>query len=102
MNKISLKMLNSFYYVRMIASALIDFTKMVNMGMILEEGVREGHLSKDETSTNKKYGSNFSNKKEGETNAVSAGRKMRPYLMKISQSRQHQHQVSSVIPVFSQ
>ena len=36
------------------------------MGMRLEEGVREGHLSKEEVSTSKKYGSGFARKKEGE------------------------------------
>lgn len=38
------KMLSPFYYDRMVASAPSDFTKMVNMGLILEEGVREGQL----------------------------------------------------------
>ncbi|KAI5407897.1 hypothetical protein KIW84_053949 [Lathyrus oleraceus] len=42
MTKIFLKTLSSFYYERMIASAPSDFTEMVNMGMRLEEGVREG------------------------------------------------------------
>jgi hypothetical protein len=39
MTKIFLKTLISFYYEHMIASAPNDFTKMVNMGMRLEEGV---------------------------------------------------------------
>ena len=51
MTKIFLKTLSSFYYERMIASAPSDFTEMVNMGMRLEEGVREGRLSKDEGSS---------------------------------------------------
>jgi hypothetical protein len=58
----------------MIASAPNDFTKMVNMGMRLEEGVWEGWLSKDEAFASKKYGGSFSKKKEGETNTVSVGR----------------------------
>ena len=41
MTKIFLKTLSSFYYERMIASAPSDFTEMVNMGMRLEEGVRD-------------------------------------------------------------
>ena len=57
--KIFLKTLSSFYYERMIASALSDFTEMVNMGMRLEEGVREGRLSKEEVSSSKKYGSSL-------------------------------------------
>ena len=85
----------------MIASAPNDFIEMVKMGMILEEGVREGRLSKDETLTSKKYGESFSEKKEGETKAVSARRQRRPHVRKNSQSRQHHHQVSSVISVFT-
>ncbi|KAI5409895.1 hypothetical protein KIW84_055377 [Lathyrus oleraceus] len=54
-----------------------------------------------ESSASKKYGGSFSKKKEGETNAVSAGRQRRPHVRKNSQTRQHQHQVSSVIPVFT-
>ena len=64
----------------MIASAPSDFTKMVNMGMRLEEGFREGRLSKEEVSSSKKYGNNFARKKEGETNAVSVGRQRRPHV----------------------
>lgn len=45
---IFLKTLSLFYYERMIANAPSDFTKMVNMGMALEEGVHEGRLSKEE------------------------------------------------------
>ncbi|KAI5389576.1 hypothetical protein KIW84_075023 [Lathyrus oleraceus] len=58
----------------MIANAPTDFTEMVNMGMRLEEGVREGRLSKDEASTSKKYGSSFSKRKDNETNTISSGR----------------------------
>lgn len=39
MTKIFLKTLSSFYYENMVASAPSDFTKMVNMGMHIEEGV---------------------------------------------------------------
>ncbi|KAI5427741.1 hypothetical protein KIW84_032957 [Lathyrus oleraceus] len=67
MTKIFLKTLSSFYYERMVASAPSDFTEMVNMGMRLEEGVREGHLSKDESSS-KRYGA--FKKKDGEAHAV--------------------------------
>ncbi|KAI5411982.1 hypothetical protein KIW84_056881 [Lathyrus oleraceus] len=69
MTKIFLKTLSSFYYERMIASALSDFTEMVNMGMRLEEGVREGRLTKDEGSSSKQYGA-FAKKKDGEAHAV--------------------------------
>ncbi|KAI5441843.1 hypothetical protein KIW84_011049 [Lathyrus oleraceus] len=67
-----------------------DFTKMVNMGMRLEEGVREGCFSKDEASASKKYGGSFSKRKEGETNSMSVGRKRRPHIRKSSQPRQQQ------------
>ena len=45
--KIYLKTLSSFYYGRMVASAPSDFTEMVNMGVRLEEAVREGRLTKE-------------------------------------------------------
>ena len=101
MTKIFFKTLSSFYYERMIARAPSDFTEMVNMGMRLEEGVREGRLSKEEVSSSKKYGSNLDRKKEGETNAVSMGRQRRPHVKRNPQPRQHHHQVSSIILVFS-
>lgn len=47
----------------MIARAPNDFIKILNMGMRLEEGVREGKLSREEVSTGKKYGSGFSKKR---------------------------------------
>ena len=84
MTKIFLKTLSSFYYERMIVSAPNDFTKMVNMGMRLEEGVREGRMSKEEVSSSKKYGSGFSKRKEGETNSVSVGRQRRPHIKRSS------------------
>ncbi|KAI5398873.1 hypothetical protein KIW84_064311 [Lathyrus oleraceus] len=55
-------------------SAPSDFTEMVNMGIRLEEGVREGRLSKEEASTSKKYGNSFSKKKDSDTNAISSAR----------------------------
>ena len=89
MTKIFLKTLSSFYYERMIASAPNNFTQMVSMGMRLEEGVRDGHLSKEEASSSKKYGGSFSKRKEEETTLVSVGRKRRPHVRKSSQPRQH-------------
>jgi len=47
MTKIFLNTLSQFYYERMIASAPSDFSEMVNMGMRLKEGVREGRLFKE-------------------------------------------------------
>ncbi|KAI5436176.1 hypothetical protein KIW84_022583 [Lathyrus oleraceus] len=55
LTKIFLKTLSSFYCERLIASSPNDFTEMVNMGMRLEGGVREGRLSKEEASASKKY-----------------------------------------------
>ena len=101
MTKIFLKTLSSFYYEKMIASAPSDFTEMVNMGMRLEEGVREGRLSREEVSSNKRYDNSFNKKKESEANAVSSGRQSRPQIRRSQPPRQHHHQVSSGIPVFS-
>ena len=71
MTKIFLKTLDSFYYERMVASAPSDFTKMVGMGVRLEEAMREGRLTRDEGSSGtKKQSYGFSRKKEGDTNFV--------------------------------
>ncbi|GAU52023.1 hypothetical protein TSUD_418400, partial [Trifolium subterraneum] len=53
-----------------------SFTEMVEMGMCLEEGIRQGRLIKENapTSTNKKYGNSFSKKKESEVGMVAQGR----------------------------
>ena len=48
MMKIFLKTLGALYYERMVASAPSDFTEMVGMGIILEEVVREGRLTRGE------------------------------------------------------
>lgn len=66
MIKIFLKTLSLFYYDCMIASTPNDFTKVVNMGMWLEEPVPEGHLTKEVGSFSniKKFGSGFIKKKE--------------------------------------
>jgi hypothetical protein len=53
MAKIFLKTLSSFYYEWVIASSPSNFTEMVNMGVRLEEGVREGRLTRDEGSSAK-------------------------------------------------
>lgn len=72
MTKMFLKMLSSFYYERMAASAPNNFTEMVGMGVHLEEGVREGQFTMESGSSNKikKYGSDFQKKKKDETNVV--------------------------------
>ena len=65
MTKIFLKTLGVFYYERMVASASSDFTEMVGMGIWLEEAVREGRLTKSESSRNmKKPSYGFAKKKE--------------------------------------
>ena len=81
MTKIFLKTLSSFYYERMIASAPNEFTEMVNMGMWLEEAVREGRLTKEVGSSSnvKKFGSGFIKKKEHEVNVVLRDRQRRRY-----------------------
>jgi hypothetical protein len=92
MTKIFLKTLGSFYYERMIASAPSDFTEMVNMGMRLEEGVREGRLIKESGSSNihtKKFEGSFPKKKEQEVGMVAQGR---------PRGGNYQHHVSAVTP----
>ncbi|KAK2427030.1 hypothetical protein QL285_025638 [Trifolium repens] len=91
MTKIFLKTLGSFYYERMIASAPSDFTEMVNMGMRLEEGVREGRLIKESGSSNihtKKFEGSFPKKKEQEVGMVAQGR---------PRGGNYQHHVSAAV-----
>ena len=101
MTKIFLKTLSSFYYERMIASAPSDFTEMVNMGMRLEEGVREGRLTREEGSSAKRYGA-FAKKKDGEAHAVISHEKpRRPSVRrKTVRPASNQHQVAHITPVF--
>ena len=101
MTKIFLKTLSSFYYERMIASAPSDFTEMVNMGMRLEEGVKEGRLTREEGSSAKHYGV-FSKKKDGEAHAVSSHAKPRRPFVKRKNVRlaSNQHQVAHIAPAF--
>ena len=75
LTKIYLKTLSTFYYDRMVASAPSNFTEMVNMGVRLEEAVREGRLVKGEESASgsKKYGSGFPKKKEKDVSMVYQG-----------------------------
>jgi len=75
MTKLFLKTLNQFYYERMVGSVPRDFTKMVSMGIQLEEGVREGRLAKgnESTSSTKKFGSHLPKKKEQEVGMVAQG-----------------------------
>ena len=70
MTKVFLKTLDTFYYEKMVASAPTDFTDMVNMGVRLEEAVREGRLVREGSSSSsgaKRYGG-FMKKKEQEAN----------------------------------
>jgi DNA primase len=95
MTKIFLKTLGSFYYERMIASAPNDFTEMVNMGMRLEEGVREGRLAKESGSSSgtRKFGTGFPKKKEQEVGMVAQGRPRRNYY------QQQQQHVAALTPI---
>ncbi|KAK2401074.1 hypothetical protein QL285_050701 [Trifolium repens] len=92
MTKIFLKTLESFYYERMIASAPSDFTEMVNMGMRLEEGVREGRLVKESGSSNihtRNFEGGFPKKKEQEVGMVAQGR---------PRGGKYQHHVAAATP----
>src|SRR4051812_48229517 len=72
MMKIYLKTLSPFYYERMVASVPSDFTEMVNMGVSLEEAVREGRLNKEPESSigPRKYGSSFQKKMDQDVSNV--------------------------------
>ncbi|KAL5137467.1 hypothetical protein HKD37_10G027826 [Glycine soja] len=77
MTKIFLKTLSQFYYEKMVASAPTDFTEMVNMGVRLEEDVREGRLTVESTpaaSNAKKFGGHFAKKKDQEVGMVAHGK----------------------------
>jgi len=76
MTKLFLKTLSQFYYEKMVGSAPKNFAEMVDMGVQLEEGVREGRFVKDETSPSgtKGFGNNFPRKKEQEVSMVAHGR----------------------------
>ena len=97
MTKLFLKTLSQFYYEKMVASAPNDFTEMVSMGVRLEEGVREGRLSKESGSSSKKYGDKFAKKKE-DANAVSIGRSRRGRQV---DNQCFQANVAAVTPVLS-
>ena len=79
MTKIFLKTLGAFYYERMLASVPSDFIDMVGMGIRLEEAIREGRLTKSESSGSaKKPSYGFTKKKEGDTNVVMQERRVNP------------------------
>ncbi|GAU47885.1 hypothetical protein TSUD_404570 [Trifolium subterraneum] len=73
--KLFLHTLSPFFYEKMVGIVSRSFTEMVEMGMCLEEGVRQGRLIRENTptSTAKKYGNNFSKKKESEVGIVAQG-----------------------------
>ncbi|KAI5395482.1 hypothetical protein KIW84_061886 [Lathyrus oleraceus] len=76
---------------------------MVNMGMRLEEGVREGRLTREEGSSAKHYGA-FAKKKDGEAHAVySHVKSRRPYVKrKTVRPASNQHQVAHIAPAFKE
>ncbi|GAU49857.1 hypothetical protein TSUD_374390 [Trifolium subterraneum] len=78
--KIFLHTLRPFFYEKMVGIVSRSFTEMVEMGMCLEEGVRQGRLIRENapTKTAKKYGNNFSKKKESEVGMQSQIRPQTP------------------------
>ncbi|KAI5445263.1 hypothetical protein KIW84_013485 [Lathyrus oleraceus] len=80
-------------------SAPSDLTKMVNMGMRLEEGVQEGRLSRDEASSSKRYDSSFGKKKDNEANAVISGRQRRTQIRRSQPSRAPRHDIENSYPL---
>ena len=98
MTKIFLKTLGDLYYERMVESVPSDFTEMVGMGILLEEAVREGRLTKSEGSRGaKKPSYGFSKKKEGDANAVIQERRVNGP----RRNYQRHQQVASVTPVMN-
>ncbi|GAU22854.1 hypothetical protein TSUD_282210 [Trifolium subterraneum] len=73
--KLFLHTLSPFFYEKMVGIVSRSFTEMVEMGMCLEEGVRQGRLIRENAPTNtaKKYGNSFSKKKESEVGMVAQG-----------------------------
>lgn len=97
MKKLFLKTLSPFYYDQIVASAPSDFTEMMNMGLRLEEGVREGQLKEGSSSDgSRKYGIGLPKKKEHDANTMSQERYRR--LPRNNQCHQH---VASVTPMIN-
>ncbi|KAI5425067.1 hypothetical protein KIW84_031026 [Lathyrus oleraceus] len=74
---------------------------MVNMGMHLEEGVKEGRLTREEGSSAKRYGE-FAKKKDGEEHDVTSHMKPRRPSVRRKTVRPaiNQHQVAHIAPIF--
>lgn len=97
MTKLFLKMLSPFYYDRMVASAPIDFTEMVNMGLRLEEGVREGRLKEGGSAdSSSKYGNGLPKQKEHDAKTISQEKHRR-----LPRNNQHHQNMSYVTPVIN-
>ncbi|GAU19649.1 hypothetical protein TSUD_185650 [Trifolium subterraneum] len=75
LRKLFLHTLIPFFYEKMVGVVSRSFTEMVEMRMCLEEGVRQGRLTREKAPTNtaKRYGNNFSEKKESEVGMVAQG-----------------------------
>lgn len=96
MTKLFLKTLSSFYYDRMVASVPSDFTKMVNMGLRLGEGVLEGRLREGSSSdSSRMYKNALTKKKEYDANTISQEKCRRP--PRNSQGHQHMASVTPII-----
>lgn len=80
----------------MVASTHSDFIGMVNMGLRLKEGVREGRLREGGSAENSRnYGNGLPKKKEHDANAISQEKRMR--LPRNSQPHYHVEFVTPVI-----
>ncbi|GAU50634.1 hypothetical protein TSUD_410280 [Trifolium subterraneum] len=73
--KLFLHTLSPFFYEKMVGVVSRSFTEMVEMRMCLEEGVRQGRLTREKalTDTAERYGNNFSEKQEFEIGMVAQG-----------------------------
>ena len=90
-------MLSLFYYDWMVARTPGDFTKMVNMGIRLEEGVRQGRLKESGSSDSSiRYENGLSKKKEHDANVTLQEKRIRS----LRSNQCHQH-VTLVTPIIN-
>jgi hypothetical protein len=75
LSKMFIHTLNPFFYEKMFDLVSRSFTEVVETGMCLEEAIRRGRMTKENTpvSNTKKYGHNFPKKKESEVGMVTQG-----------------------------
>ncbi|MCH97579.1 hypothetical protein A2U01_0018574 [Trifolium medium] len=73
--KLFLHTLSPFYYEKMVASVTKNFTEMVEIGMRLEEGVRQGRLTREDAlaKNTKRFGNVYPRKEEQKVGMFARG-----------------------------